>query len=387
MGQKTPVLQIVHGTDSPFLELAGHYAAAFERDVFSVTTVFLSGEDNARVRQLANSDEVFCLCLSSADLAGLKRTAVKAVRALCQQRAYQLIIAQRYKALYVAWQVARFLPAPRILGVAHAFGVMKPWGRRALFRRHRRYTWLAGVSRAVCDDLLAACPASLADHIVCLQNCVDSDRLVAGMLDRHAARRKLQLSQDSFVFANVGRLHPDKDQLSLLEAFGRVAQDMPNACLVLVGEGRLRVSLEARIRALALEKQVHLSGRIDDAWRLFRAFDVYVSSSDREPFGIVLNEAQAAAIPIIAADCGGAAEVLADTGCLYSRAGARQLDQALLRVYRMSEEERRVLGERGQARLLREYSRQAFAERLRQLAVVAPLFRHASRDPVSGTTD
>jgi hypothetical protein len=373
---KIPILQIVHGTDSPFLELAGRYAGVFDRERFEVTTVFLTGADDARVQKLANSDRVLCLGLSSRDLAGMKRAAIKPVRELCLQTDYALIIAQRYKALYVAWQVAKHMSKPRVLGVAHAFGVMDSWGRRLLFRMHRQYTWLAGVSQSVADDMKADCGAGLADRIVSLPNCVDTAALDKGLFPKAVARNVLDLPEQAFVFGNVGRLHPDKDPLSLVDAFARAATDMPDACLVLIGEGRLRDPLQARIAALGLQSRVRLLGKVANAWRLFAAFDAYVSTSDREPFGIVLNEAQAARVPVIAADCGGAGEVVADSGLLYSRAQPEQLDARLLQLYRMSADARRALGERGHARLQQEYSLAAFAERFKRLEAVQALWEH-----------
>lgn len=378
MAVRTPVLQLVHGTDSPFLELAGRYAAVFDREHFEVTTVFLTGADDARVQKLASSEHVICLQLSSRDLAGMKRAAIKPVRELCMKTDYALVIAQRYKALYVAWQVAKHLSTPRVLGVAHAFGVMDSWGRRMLFRMHREYTWIAGVSQAVADDLKSDCGIGLAEHITSLPNCVDVAALEKGIFPKAVARNVLDLPEQGFVFANVGRLHPDKDPLALLHAFAHVADEMPDACLVWLGDGRLRDELKAGIAALGLQQRVRLLGNVPGAWRLFAAFDVYVSSSDREPFGIVLNEAQAARIPVVAADCGGAGEVVGDSGLLYSRAEPEQLQQRLLQIYRMGIEERRALGEKGYARLQAEYSLPAFARRLRLLDVVKDVFGKSS---------
>ena len=377
MAVKIPILQIVHGTDSPFLELAGRYAAAFDRDRFTITTVFLTGDDNERVQKLANSDRVICLQLSSRDLSGMKRAAIKPVRELCEQTDYALVIAQRYKALYVAWQVAKTMSQPRILGVAHAFGVMDSWGRRLLFRMHREYTWLVGVSQAVAEDLRKDCGEVLAAHITSLPNCVDADALAKGIFPKAISRNVLDLPEQGFVFGNVGRLHPDKDQPSLLEAFARVAPQMPEAALVLIGSGRLHEPLKARIAALGLQDRVRLLGKVANAWRLFAAFDAYVSTSDKEPFGIVLNEAQAARVPVIAADCGGAAEVVADTGLLYSRAQPQQLDERLLQAYRMSGDERREWGDKGYQRLQAEYALPAFVRRFWQLDAVKPLQERA----------
>lgn len=371
---KIPVLQVVHGTDSPFLELSGRYAGVFGRDRFHVTTVFLTGAGSDKAEKLANSDRVIFLDLPSSALSGMKRRAIAPVAELCKVQDFALVIAQRYKALYVAWKVARHLSAPRILGVAHAFGVMDDWGRRFLFRRALRHTWLAGVSQAVADDLRQHCGASLSKHVVALPNCVDVAAIDKGLFPAVVARNVLDIPEEAFVFANVGRLHPDKDQLSLLEAFAQAAPAMPTACLLLVGEGRLQDRLQARIRELGLGQRVKLTGKVANVARCFAAFDAYVSTSDREPFGIVLNEAQAARLPVIAADCGGAAEVVADSGLLYSRREPQRLPALLQQVYAMSADERRALGERGRERLQAQFSLQAFARRFRALEVAAPLW-------------
>ena len=60
-----------------------------------------------------------------------------------------------------------------------------------------------------------------------------------------------------------------------------------------------------------------LLGKIPLARQYFKAFDCFVLASDHEPFGMVLLEAMAANLPIISSDCGGAPEVVGDTGLLF----------------------------------------------------------------------
>lgn len=380
MSSGIPVLQIVHGTNSPFLELAGLYARALTDVGCRVTTVFLCDADTEMARKTAASEDVHFLNLPASALSGLKGRAVAPVAELCRERDFALIVAHRYKPLFVAWRVARHLSQPRILGVMHALGVMAPQVRRRLFRWQRRKTWLAGVSQAVADDLRADLGTVADERVLALANAVDVGRLQKQLWPRAVVRKVLDVPDDAFVFANVGRLHPDKDQTALLEAFAQAVDTMPKAVLLLFGEGRLHENLQQRIQVLNLQQRVKLMGRVDQAARLFAAFDAYVSTSDREPFGIVLNEAQTAAVPIIAADCGGAAEVVADSGWLYSRQEPQQLAVLMQRLHDLPEAERQALGERGRERLKAVFSPPAFHQRLQALPPVAEVLMMNTKD-------
>src|SRR5690606_10573236 len=104
------------------------------------------------------------------------------------------------------------------------------------------------------------------------------------------------------MIANVGRLHPDKDQALLIRAFARIADRFPEADLWLVGRGRLEQPLRQLAAQLGVGERVKLPGFVAGVQNLYSAFDLYVSSSHREPFGMVLLEAMAAGVPVLASD-------------------------------------------------------------------------------------
>jgi len=381
---RLPVLQIVHGYNAPFFDLANQYAAALDRERCELTTVYLTGAPDSRVERTTAADRVLFLDLGTRDLRGLKLGPVRQVRRLYRELPFRLVIAHRYKALYISLLASLGRPQVEVLGVAHAFGVMSGRGRRLLVRLFRRRVHLLGVSGAVADDLRRDCPFLATEHIHGLLNAVDLPRLLGRQLPREQARRELGIEPGAFLFANVGRYHPDKDQPGLLRAFARVSPAMPEARLLLIGEGRLRRQLQAMVSELGLEGRARVAGPVAEASRYFPAFDVYVSSSDREPFGIVLTEAMAARLPIVCSDCGGVPEVVGEDGLYFRRNDDAGLAERLRAVHRMSEARRRELGERLYRRLELEFSETAFRRRFRALPPVQALFPTGSGFEVPG---
>lgn len=111
----------------------------------------------------------------------------------------------------------------------------------------------------------------------------------------------------------VARLDPIKDHETLLKSFSLYQGDSKNppAVLELVGEGSLREHLEQYARKLAIEDSVTFHGSRGNIPDFLGSLDLFVMSTTREEgFGIVLIEALAAGVPIIASDVPACREVL-----------------------------------------------------------------------------
>lgn len=109
----------------------------------------------------------------------------------------------------------------------------------------------------------------------------------------------------------VARLDPIKDQATLLRAFA--AARAPGWQLQLVGEGPDRARLEALASGLGLDPAQVFLGRRSDIPELLGQSDLFAfSTTPSEGFGIVLIEAMAAGLPIIASDVPACREVLVD---------------------------------------------------------------------------
>jgi len=132
----------------------------------------------------------------------------------------------------------------------------------------------------------------------------------------------------------VGRLAPEKGLIHLIRAVARLRQEMPEVLTLLAGEGDLRGALESEIRSLGLKSQVLFLGARSDVPALMRLFDVFALPSLREGMPLVLLEAMAASVPIVATSVGGNPEVVRHgaTGLLVPPADPDALAAALRRV-------------------------------------------------------
>jgi glycosyltransferase involved in cell wall biosynthesis len=151
-----------------------------------------------------------------------------------------------------------------------------------------------------------------------------------GRFGLNPARRRIVFS---------GRLVPVKRVDLLIDALIANAGDRPDWDLLIVGDGPERAALQGRVPD-GLKARVTWAGFIDDAKMvatLYRASDVLVLPSDFEPWAVVINEAAAAGLAIVASDVvGAAAELVRDgvNGHLFPAGDAMALRAALLDVTR-----------------------------------------------------
>lgn len=326
------VLQLCHGYDMPFHDVARQYATLFKDTEYRVITVFLTGKRNSDIEAICESDEVVFLENTSKDLRGLKLRQIKQVRELHKKYSFEFAIAQRYKSLYIASHV----PGLFVMGVQHAFGGYDRFMRRWYVTRNQNRIALIGVSNAIRDDMRRHLPKVDPKRIQTLYNRIDYDALKQKMVDRDTARKALGLPLNGYVFGNVGRLHPDKDQATLLRAFTRSADQMPGAMIAIVGHGRLEQSLKALAGELGIQDRVYFTGAVPDAAHYFKAFDAFVLTSDHEPFGMVLLEAMVAGLPMAVCNSGGAPEVVEGLSELFVLHNSDALSHQLVRIFSSS---------------------------------------------------
>ncbi len=364
------VLQFCHGYDGPFLDCARQYASLFAGSGYKVTTVFLTGVADPEVAAGCASDEVLFMEFSSKAIRGLKLGAIGELRKIAASRNFSFCIAHRFKPIYVALLATR-LP---VIGVHHAFGDYQRRSRKLFAGIFRKRLSLLGVSDAVRDDMRRCLPAWPQTRIQTLYNRIDVDALQASQVPVDEARDALGLSPDDWVVGNVGRLHPDKDQATLLKGFALALPNLPlDSRLAILGSGRLEQDLKELARELGIADNVLFLGQVPDARRYFRAFDVFALSSDHEPFGMVLLEAMAAGVPLLATACGGAKEVVEGVGILFPFGDAEHLAQGLQHLAAMDQHQQRQCAEMMLERLRERFSDQAVRDTFWQLPHVIEL--------------
>ncbi len=136
-----------------------------------------------------------------------------------------------------------------------------------------------------------------------LERFVEVDRAQKGSL-----RGELGIPEDAPLVATVGRLVPIKRFDLLIEAFQGVLKSLPDAHLVIAGDGELRAELEAQARPI--RERVHFLGWRDDAQVIYQAADCFALTSDNEGTPVAVIEALTAGLPVVATRVGGVEDVL-----------------------------------------------------------------------------
>jgi len=188
-------------------------------------------------------------------------------------------------------------------------------------------------SQPVLDDLLTKIRVPMRhDRVIAIPNPVNIDAVSAH--SRAEPEHPWLRQKDKPVIVSVARLAKHKNLPLLLKAFGIVRQTM-DARLVIVGEGPERKHLESLIHELGFE-DVSLPGYSDNPWRTMARADVFVLPSEEEAFGLVLVEAMACGVPVVATDAigGGPRSVLENGryGILVPSNDVEALAEAILKV-------------------------------------------------------
>ncbi|NPV91441.1 MAG: glycosyltransferase family 4 protein [Firmicutes bacterium] len=138
---------------------------------------------------------------------------------------------------------------------------------------------------------------------------IDLDRFKNG--DRQWLRKKFGLSQGDKVLLFVGRLSKEKNLEFLIRAFTRIA-GLPDVYLVLVAQGPEEDALKELVRDLGLGDRVIFAGRMvdDDLVNSYYGADLFVFPSVTETQGLVVVEAMATGLPVVALDAFGVSEMV-----------------------------------------------------------------------------
>ena len=185
---------------------------------------------------------------------------------------------------------------------------------------------------------------------------------------RDRTRESLRLG-DAFTWLTVGRLSPVKRQADLLEAIDAIRSVAPDVRLLIAGKGDLLPALQARIEERGLTGCVSLLGLRHDIAALIQASDGFVMSSAWEGLPMVLLEASASKLPIVATDVGGTRDVIVhgETGFISPPCEPSSLANEMLRLMSLTAEERRSMGVRAQERVRQTFDMERVADRWEEL--------------------
>jgi glycosyltransferase involved in cell wall biosynthesis len=312
--QKVRVVQVMAtGTNGGAQEHVYNLVNRLDHDFYDVSIVSLSPGSAVRKLQKAGfevtvideADEV----IATAHLA----THLAAVRP-------DVIHNHMYRAEVVGTKAAMALAAaghrrPFVISTVHSSRVRSAEDQEQLRRLTPSMDRLIVVSKAIDEKVVEE--GRLGAERVLVYNGVDLDRL-----DHQepccTLREEYGMEDGSPIVGVVGRLELEKGHPTLLEAWPLVLEHVPNAYLVIVGEGSRMDALRQISVDLGVEHHVVFTGRRDDIPAVTAALDVAVLPSYREAQGLTILEAMAMSRPVVASNVGGIPEMVLDgvTGLL-----------------------------------------------------------------------
>ena len=199
--------------------------------------------------------------------------------------------------------------------------------------------------------------------------------------DARELRNELGLTEKK-VIVSVGRLVHRKGQDVLIEAMPAIIRDVPEAHILMIGEGPYRSYLENRVKALEIQERVTFIGRIQyaDLPRYICAGDLFVMPSrsrlaglEVEGLGIVYLEASACGLPVIAGDSGGAPDAVLEgqTGLVVDGTSKSEVAAAVVELL-LDPDRSRAMGVRGRQWIIQEWRWEIWSARFAELLKVNP---------------
>lgn len=253
-------------------------------------------------------------------------------------------------------------PIPRLVSSAHN---TNEEGRFRMLA-YRLTDHLADISTNVSEDAVQVFErqrALLSGRMLSIYNGINVRDFVFNETDRDRIRAELSVGGSTPLIIAVGRLWEAKDYPNLLKAMAGLARRSVEFRLAIVGDGPLRGELEALAQFLDIAHQVDFLGVRHDVPALMSACDVFVLSSAWEGFGLVVAEAMACERVVVATDSGGVKEVVGEAGYLVKSRDSEALSSAIAQALRMSNAERKAMGEAARKRVIEKFSLSATADR------------------------
>ena len=221
--------------------------------------------------------------------------------------------------------------APYVVSTVHSSRVRSHEDRELLRQLTPSMDQLIAVSksieRKIADEHRTGAPVRLIYNGVDLQR-YDHQEPCTPFGDQYG------IEPGSKIVGVVARLEPEKGHQTLIEAWPAVLREVPDAYLLIVGEGSRRDFLEQWASAHKVGHRVVFTGRRDDIPAVTAALDVAVLPSWREAQGLSILEAMALSRPVVASDVGGIPEMVEDgvTGLLVEHDNPVALASAIVRL-------------------------------------------------------
>jgi glycosyltransferase involved in cell wall biosynthesis len=245
----------------------------------------------------------------------------------------------------VVWHIHDLLPRHPFNSLIRAVGLLS------------RRTRMVAVAQASADRFVGSF-WPLRKRVTVIPNGVDLERFHPNQTARQKVRSEIQLVKDEPVIGIIGRLTPSKGQMELLRAFKFVVNEFPTANLLIAGapafnqEYEYAELLKRAASESGISDRVHMLGARDDVAAIMQALDLLIVNSSSEACCLVVLEAMACGVPVLATRTGGTPEIIEHgaSGWLVPWGDEKALAAAIIKLLGQPEL-RAQLAERGRQRI------------------------------------
>jgi len=171
-----------------------------------------------------------------------------------------------------------------------------------------------------------------------------------------------------FLIGSVGSLNIVKNHRTAIKVISKIIRENPdlNIHFQIVGDGPLRKYLENLINKENMEKRIHLTGRVDDVLDRLQHFNIFVSLSLSESFGMAVAEAMAIGLPIVASDISALKNLVGDAGITVPPHNHDKIAEKIVNLIK-SEKLRQELGQKAKKRIRENFSEEAMVDKTDKL--------------------
>src|SRR3989344_5456025 len=312
--EKKALLAITKGTWGGAQRYVYDLATHLAKEGFPVTVVM--GTEGELARRLAEKN-VRTIIIGSLgrDVKLLKEfSALKTLFTIVKKERPDILHLNSSKMGAMGGVVGRLLGTPHIVFTAHGWAHVeeRPALEKFIIKMiHQATVLFSHTTIAVSDIVKNQIGKTLASRIVVIHNGADAGTLKT----REEAREFLNaasrgtLNDISLWIGTLGELHKNKGLSYAIEGLSKAKT---RACLVIIGDGEEKETLQKIARDVGVSDRVFFLGHISNASLYLKAFDIFMLPSVKEGFPYAILEAGYAEIPIIATAVGGIPEVIDD---------------------------------------------------------------------------
>lgn len=182
-----------------------------------------------------------------------------------------------------------------------------------LFKRYDDYDAVVPVAKSLADENqteLELAGFSCATPYAPVSNVLDKDRILDSSSERLEEDLETWITGGAINIVSIGRLSPEKNFMSLVNAWPAIIGRNPGARLTIIGSGLLEAELKAKARELGVRESIMFAGQRANPYPALKAADLFVLPSTHEGQPVVVLEAMTLDTPVAAAYTPGTAELM-----------------------------------------------------------------------------